>query len=307
MTRSAWRFTVTAVALLYTTRATAADTFGLDAPSSSPPAAAGTEQAVIARYWELGRNRAFLAASLEAGFAYLRPRFAAGYGRPFWFWVGAEAYPMLSLNSLGQYVGIAAEIPGLTFRAGGRYHFPFSRSFLEPQESFERLDLDVRRGPRADYVAFEAELTGTVPVAYGSLFAIVSAYRTTLVPDDYFLFEESLRVVMKPPYAYRARAGYLLAFGTNGAIRLGPVAEFIGLPGRDEYVVRGGVLGSVLISARLEAQASLIPVWISPDQLGLSGGDFGQLGIRFRWATGATPDPNRVRQRVESERQRHER
>lgn len=307
MKQTALRLSLPALALMYTARAHAADTFGLDGPSSSPPAAAGTEQAVIARYWELGRSRAFLAASLETGFAYVRPRFTAGYGRPFWFWLGAEAYPMLSLNSLGQYVGFAAEFPGLTFRAGGRYHFPFSRSFLEPQENFERLDLDVRRGPRADYVAFEAELTGTVPIAYGSLFAIISAYRTALVPDDYFLFEESLRVVMKPPYAYRARAGYLLAFGTNGAIRLGPVAELIGLPGRDEYVIRGGVLGSVLISARLEAQASLIPVLVSPDRLGLSGGDFGQLGIRFRWATGSAPDPNRLREQIESERKHDER
>lgn len=301
MSRRTSRWILPALALSFAARARAADTFGLDAPSSSPPAAAGTEQAVIARYWELGRARGFLAASLETGFAYVRPRFAAGYGRPFWKWIGVEAYPMLSLNNLGQYVGVAAEIPGLTFRAGGRYHLPFGRSFLEPRESFRRMDLDVLRGPRADYLAFEAELTGTLPVAYGSLFAIVSGYRTALVPDDYFVFEESLRVVMKPPYAYRARVGYLLALGRTSAIRVGPVVEGIGMPGRDEYVIRGGVLGSVLISARLEAQASLIPVLVSPDRLGLAGGDFGQLGVRFRWATDATPDPKLVRERIEQE------
>jgi hypothetical protein len=66
--------------------------------------------------------------------------------------------------------------------------------------------------------------------------------------------------------------------------------------GRDAFVVRGGVLTSLSISARLEAQASFIPVLLSPDSLGLEGSDFGQLGIVYRWATQSTPDPARVRQ-----------
>lgn len=279
--------------LLFAHAALAADTLGVDTPSPSPPAATGTEQAVVARYWELGRARPFLAASVEAGYAYIKPRFAAGYGQPFWRWVGVEAYPLLALGGIGHYAGIGAGIPGLTLRAGGRYYYPFSRWLLRPQDSYTRTDLDLEDGPRSDYLAFEGELTGTVPLFRGSAFAILTGYRTALTEPDFFLFEESLRVVMKPPYVWRARLGYLLALGLNGAIRVGAAGEVIGLPGRDEYVVRGGVLASVLINAHLEAQASFIPVLVSPDSLGIAGGDFGQLGVRFRWASDSKPQPER--------------
>lgn len=269
----------------------AAEQFGAEGPATAPPAPAGTEQAVIARYWALGRPRPFLAASGEGGYAYLRPRFTAGYGLPFWSWVGVEAYPLLSLGGIGHYSGVAAAIPGLTFRAGGRYFYPFSRSFLKPRARFRRSDTELLEGPTADYLAFESELTATLPLFSGSAFGILTGYRTELVPEGYYLFEESLRAVMKPPYIWRARLGYLLALSTNGAVRFGATAEVIGLPGRNEYIVRGGVLGSVLISAQLEAQASFIPVLRSPDSLGLAGGDFGQLGVRFRWATDSSPEP----------------
>jgi hypothetical protein len=271
--------------------ALAAETLGVEPQATAPPAAAGTEQAVVARYWELGRPRPFLAASLEAGFAYLKPRFGAGFGRPFWEWIGVEAYPLLALSGAGQYTGIAAGIPGLTLRLGERYYYPFSRSVLRPQRSYDRSDLDIKQGPTGDYLAFEGELTGTVALLRGSAFAVLTGYRTALVPEGYYVFEESLRVVMKPPYVYRARLGYLLALSKNGAIRMGATGEVIGLPGRDEFVVRAGLLGSVLIDAHLEAQASFIPVLAGPDQLGLSGGDFGQLGVRFRWATDSSLPP----------------
>jgi hypothetical protein len=180
-------------------------------------------------------------------------------------------------------------LPGITFRAGTRYQYPFSRSVLQPQASFSRTDIDLVEGPTADYLAFEGELTGTIPLFSGSAFAVLTGYRTELVPDGFYLFEESLRAVMKPPYIWRARLGYLLALTPRGSIRVGAASDVIGIPGRDEFVVRGGLLGSVLIDARTEVQASFIPVLASPDELGLMGGDFGQLGVRFRWATDSQP------------------
>lgn len=268
--------------------ARAVDTLGVTL-APSPPADAGTEQAVVARYWELGKPRPFLSATLEAGFAYLRPRFGAGYGRPYWKWIGVEAYPLLSLGGVGHYAGAAVGVPGFTARAGTRYYFPFSRTLYNPRDHFGGADLDLREGPRSDYLALEAELIGTVPVFRGSAFAVLTGYRTELTEPGYYLFEESLRVVMKPPYVWRARLGYLLALAANGAIRLGLAGEVIGLPGRDAYVVRAGLLASVLIDAHIEAQASFIPVIVSPDSLGMAGGDFGQLGVRFRWATDSRP------------------
>lgn len=267
----------------------AAEQFGVEGPSTAPPAPGGTEQAVVARTWELGRARPFLALSVDAGYLYVRPRFTAGYGRPFWSWLGIEAYPLLSSAGIGHYSGAAAALPGLTFRAGTRYFYPFSRSFLEPKAHFTRSDTELLRGPKADYLAYEGELTATLPLFRGSVFAVLTGYRTARVAEGYFLFEESLRAVIKPPYIWRARLGYLMALSKNGAIRLGITSEILGLPGRDAFIVRGGLLGSVLIDAHLEAQASFIPVLVSPDSLGMAGGDFGQLGIRYRWASDSKP------------------
>jgi hypothetical protein len=288
---------VALAALAVTPSARAAEPFGIDA-SVSPPATAGTDQALVARYWELGRPRPFLAGSVELGFPYFRPRFLAGYGRPFWSWVGAEAYPVLSLGGIGTYMGVSAGVPGLTFRAGGRYFYPYVRSALPAQEQYTRTDLELDHGPRGDYVAYEAEATATAPLFSGSIFGVLTGYRVGLVPPDYYVFEESLHQVMKPPYIYRARVGYLLALSRNGAIRVGGVGELIGLPGRDEFVARAGLIGSVSISAQLEAQVSLVPVLVSPDNLGISGGDFGQLGVRYSFATDSSPDPERVNDAV---------
>lgn len=278
--------------------AQAADPFGIGAPVPSTPATSGTDQALVARYWELGRTRPFLAGSVELGFPYVRPRFLAGYGRPFWSWLGVEAYPVLSLGGIGPYIGVSAGLPGFTVRAGGRYFYPFVRSLLPPQEHFSRTELELVDGPKGDYMAYEAEATATAPLFSGSVFGVLTGYRVSLVPPGYYVFEESLHAVMKPPYIFRARVGYLLALSRNGAIRVGGAAEVIGLPGRDEFLVRAGVISSVSISAQLEAQVSLIPVLVSPDRLGIAGGDFGQLGVRYTFATDSTPDPERLNDAV---------
>jgi hypothetical protein len=167
---------------------------------------------------------------------------------------------------------------------------------LPPAQSYTREDIQLEVGPRADYLALEAEVSATLPIGSGSLFGVLTGYRVELVPNDSLIYEESLRTIMKPPYIWRTRLGYLLSLGAHGAIRIGPVSEVIGMPGRHDVVVRGGLLASVLINAHLEAQASFIPVLTSPDSLGLAGGDLGQLGVRARWATGSAPDPHRVRQ-----------
>lgn len=292
----------TLAAFAIETPARAAEPFGIDAPSPSPPAATGTDQALVARYWELGRTRPFLATNVEAGFPYLRPRFLAGYGRPFWSFLAVEAYPMLSLGGIGPYFGVSAAVPGLTLRGGGRYFYPFTRTLLTPQQHYTRTDIERLEGPKADYLAYEAEAAATAPLFSGSIFGVLTGYRVQGVADDYYVFEEGLHAVMKPPYIWRGRLGYLLAFSRNGAIRVGAAGEVIGLPGRDEFVVRAGVLGSVSISAEVDVQVSVIPVLVSPDSLGIAGGDFGQLGIRYRIATDSAPDPERLKGATETDR-----
>lgn len=282
--------------------ALAVEAIGVEAPTTpSPPATGGTEQAVVGRYWELGRTRPFLAATVDAGLIYLRPRFMAGYGRPHWSWIGVEADPSLGLSGTGYYSGLAATLPWLTLRGGSRYFYPYSRKLLEPREAYTRSDIGLVDGPAGDYLAYELEVAGAFALGPGSLFGVATGMYINLVPPNKYVYEDSLKVVVAPPYVWRTRLGYLLALGQNGAIRVGAAAETIGLPGRDALVIRGGVLASVLISSELEAQASLLPVLMSPDSLGLAGSDFGQLGVRYRWGSDSTPDPKRVREAVAAE------
>jgi hypothetical protein len=276
--------------------ARAQDALDVDSPSPAPPAAAGIEQAVVARYWELGSPRLFFASTIEAGYAYAKPKLAVGYGLPYWRWIGLEVWPLVSTGNVGGYAGIGGAVPGLSFRTGARYTYPFSRTYLDPRDSYTRLDLDRVEGDKAAYLALEAELTATVPAPAGSLFGVLTGYRVMLVPDDQYVFEDSLRTVMEPPYIWRARLGYLFAFGRDAAIRIGPAADYIGVPNRGERVVRAGLVGSVAVTAHVEAQASFIPVIVSPDTIGLAGGDFGQLGIRYRWATDSRPAPDKLRE-----------
>jgi hypothetical protein len=286
---------VCASCLSFAEVAQAVEALDVDVPVPSPPATGGTEQSVVARYWEIGRVRPFLAASVEAGIIYLKPRFAAGYGRPHWSWFGVESYPVLGTSGAGHYSGLAATLPWVSLRGGTRFFYPYSRKLLEPRDHYERSHADLGTGPVGDYVAHEGELTATAPLFHGNVFAVLTGMRLALVPEGHYVYENSLKVIVRPPYVWRARLGYLFAFGPDAAIRVGAAAEVIGLPGRDAFVLRAGVLASLSISARLEAQASLIPVLLSPDSLGLEGSDFGQLGIRYRWATDSKPDPTRLR------------
>jgi hypothetical protein len=290
------RLAVVVLALALARTGGAQDSLGDSRATTTPAAPSGIDQAVVARYWQLGRLRPAFTSQLEVGYAYIKPRFGMVYGRPYWHWFGLDAYPLVSTSGLGYYVGLSGAWPGIAVRAGSRYQYPFKRSLLEPRASYSRRDLALLEGPRAEYRAWEAELTLTLPAWAGSVFAVLTGYRIDVSEPDLFLYEESLRVVVEPPYLWRARLGYLFAFGPAGAIRFGPALELIGMPTREEHVLRAGVVGSVSINAYLEAQASFIPVLISPDNLGLEGGDFGQLGVRFRWATDSTPDPDRVRE-----------
>src|SRR5690606_17216614 len=139
-----------------------------------------------------------------------RARFTAGYGRPYWSWIGVETAPLSGLGGIGYYTGLAATLPWLTLRAGSRYFYPYSRTLLAPSDHYEATDLQRVSGPAGDYVAYEAEATVTAPLSHGSVFGVLTGMRTELVPEGYYLYEESLKVIMAPPYAWRARLGYLL-------------------------------------------------------------------------------------------------
>ena len=251
-----------------------------------PGLTGGLEQAQKRPFWGSGATRWFVAATMEAGFVYLRPQIALGYGKPHWSWVGIEGYSGVSTGGGVEYAGLRATTAFVDVRAGARYTYDIDQHFLLPQESYSRADSELRRGSQSRYVALEAEITGTVPLPQGSLFAVATGYAVVGVPPDYYVFEQSFHVIMAPPYVWRARLGYVASFGIDETLKVGAATEVIGIPGRDAFVVRAGPLLGVALTHHLEAVGAIMLVATSPDELGLRGAEFGQVGLRYKWAAG---------------------
>jgi hypothetical protein len=253
-----------------------------------PPAlvTTGPEQSAITANWSARRARPFAASTVELGWLYARPRIAIGYGRPHWEWIGAETTSTVSPSYLAQYAGLHAVVPLLDVRVGARYTYSLARGFLPARSSYDRFEIDVVDAAHAQYLAIEGEIAATLPIPTGSIYALATFVGFPGIASDQSFFEESLHVIARGSTLWRGRLGYLIALGRTGAVRIGPLVEVLGVPQRDGVIVRVGIVGSVVLTPTLEIVASLVPQVYGPDSLGLLGGDFSQLGIRWRWATG---------------------
>jgi hypothetical protein len=244
-------------------------------------------------YWEKGKKRLFVAATIELGLAYVRTQLASGWGRPHHSWVGLEGSTGVSSGALGEYLGLRGALPWGYLRSGVRYQAAFERSILPIKDQYTRDDLETPIGDPWQYFIFESEASATGRLGPGQLSGLLGGYYFTLVPErDAAIFEETLKVVATQPWLWRARGSYALSFGRNDDGRFGLAGEVVGMPNRDAFVVRAGAFASVAVSKHLEVVGMLLPVLYSPDRLGLQGAEFGQLGIRLRYATDEkTPDP----------------
>jgi hypothetical protein len=285
-----------AVLLLLASRpgaARAQDDTPEDLPPPAAPATAPAAPQAVAPFsdtaplpWSKQSVRWFVSSEIDTGFLYVRPRFSAGYGRPHDLWVGIDTNPIFSSEGVAGYAGLRFDLPFVNLRLGGRYWYTFRRSFLVPEDSYSVEDIELRAGPRSRFLTWEAELTTTVPLGVGSLLFEGSLSFVTGVPDDYYVYEETLRVVVDPPWVWRTRFGYTVAIDDDRTIVLGPVLELVGIPERYEVVYRAGALARIFLSPALEARGTFVPAVITPDPLGARGGDAFLLGIRYRWATG---------------------
>ena len=237
-------------------------------------------------YWRRGAPRWFLAGAIDLGAIYFRPRFSAGWGKPHSSWLGLDANPIFTGEGVGCYAGLRAALPFVDLRVGGRYFFTFRRSFLEPREQYDHLQIESRVGPPSRYLSWEAELTTSLPLGPGRVLGELAGTLVTLVDDGFYVFEETIRVVLEPPWVWRVRAGYELSLGPEGIGRLALIGEVVGLPGRDAYVVRGGIEGGLLLWDDFEIRGRVVPPLVSEDSLGAGGGDSFQLGFRYRFASG---------------------
>lgn len=280
---------VAAAALVAGARTAAAQVQVLDLPTPSiapPPLTGDIEQLGKRAFWRAGRQRLFMASTIEIGNIYARGGVAAGYGKPHWTWIGLEGSSAVSPSGGVAYGGIRLASPYIDVRAGARYTFTASSHFLVPRDTYERHDIDDEVGPKLRYVTLEAEVAGGYPLLGGAVFGIVGIYHPTGTPEGWNMFDQTLQIVASPPVLWRARAGYLVGVDKWEMFRVGAAVELVGNPARDLVVVRGGPTVTVLVTHHLEAFGAALLVIHSPDKLGIAGGQLGEIGFRYRWATG---------------------
>jgi hypothetical protein len=237
----------------------------------------------------LGPPRAFVASTVDAGYLYARPRLSLGYGRPFSTWVGIDVNPLVTNTGYGGYGGARFAVPFADLRVGAREFLAFNHNFLEPKDHYGALDLNSTIGDKSRYLTLEAELSGAIQAGPGSILFVLTGSSVRGVREGLYVYEETLRVIVAPPWIWRTRLGYAVRLGREGNSSVGVVGEVLGLPGRHEHVFRAGIVASFAVSRQLEALFTLVPPILSPDTIGIAGGDIAQLGIRFRWATGLAP------------------
>ena len=240
----------------------------------------------MARSWGEGKSRFFAASTIDVGFVYARPRLSLGYGRPFTKWIGFDVNPVATSQGAGVYGGIRLEIPYLDIRVGPRYFVSFDRSYLNPQSSYNGLDIATNGNAQQKIITYEAEVDSQIPVGPGAILLRGSVSYLDNVPAGYYAFEETLHIVVNPPLVWRARGGYAFRLGAYGQHSVGLVADVLDIPKRDDSVtVRAGPVIRIVLSRRVEVRGSFVLTVISPDKIGLAGSDFTELGVRYRWAS----------------------
>lgn len=240
----------------------------------------------MARSWAVAPARTFVSTTVDVGFVYLRPRVALGYGKPFTSWVGIEANPIVTSEELAVYGGARLELPFFDLRVGPRFFRAFNHTYLDNQASYTRLELETSNGPQATAITYEAEMDLSIPVGPGNIVGRGSVSYVTGVPGGQDVFEETLHVIVRPPWVLRGRLGYAFRFGAYKQHSIGLIAEALDVPMRgDAVTVRAGPLVRFVLSRRVELRGSFVLPLVSPDTIGIIGGDFAELGVRYRWAT----------------------
>jgi hypothetical protein len=242
-------------------------------------------------YWAQDRSRPFAAATFEGGPLFARATLNLGVGKPHYRWSGLEVRGGMSNRHGLMYAGLHALAPNISTRIGMRYTYATDQGFLPPESQFTREDLETKKFEPSRYIAAEGDISLNLGLPLGHMFLIGSIHYLFAVPPARYVFEHDLRVVMAPPFVWRARAGYSVGLGQHDTMRIGVAGEVIGNPARAMHVVRLGPVLAVEITDHFDLLGAVLLIAHSPDGIGLAGADLGQLGLRYRWATGeAAPD-----------------
>jgi hypothetical protein len=236
-------------------------------------------------YWAEGEARPFVSSRIDAGFGYVKAQVAAGYGKPYWMWIGVEAFPITTYEFAAFYAGFRAYLPFVDLALGIRDNYSYKFGYLEQREHHDSAEVKAAPG-NARYLAWEACLSGGLPAPLGYVLWEGTVDIVTDAPPNVHLYEESIRAIMQPPKIVMARLGYLLAFGRNDFLKIGVLGESIFLPGRDATVLRIGPVGNINITDHLEALGVVTVAVKSPDTLDTVLGGWAILGLRYKWASG---------------------
>ena len=285
-----------AIAFSKTAGAAPPDAQGDNPPSapSAPPSGAAVDTAVGPSpgkrpengYWSVGEPRWFITTKSDIGTPYLKPYFSAGYGLPHFIWGGVDLNSITTGEFTQVYAGVRAATPVLDVAFGFRDTWSFGKSFLPQKASFTRSDVLDAPGPAARYWAWEAEVVGILPLPYAAIVANLIMVRTLDVPADRYVYDESYRAVVANPFFAVLRTAAVARVLREGALKVGPLFEYLFETGRDRAVLRIGPAAALQITDHLEANGVVTFAVSSPDTLGLTLGTYGVLGLRYRWATG---------------------
>jgi hypothetical protein len=292
MARLAYAALGLALALALPRGASAAEPAGEKFPDAEAPLGVlpVSEDALMdpnmARSWGTLPARPFVATTFDFGFVYVRPRVSFGYGRPFTQWVGVDANAVAQGSGLGAYGGFRVEIPHLDWRIGPRFFSSFEHTYLDRKPSYARIDLERDVSTLARTLTWETELDLSFKLGPGALLLRGSVSYVTGVPEGKDAFEETLHIIVSPPWVWRTRIGYAILFGSHNQHSLGPAVDILDVPKRDDSLtIRVGPILRMQLSRRVDVRGSFIATVISPDRIGLRGGDFTEIGLRYRWAS----------------------
>lgn len=278
----------TAIALFVSTRARAADSPPSDETTHSPPPQSAFDSLVepaMKRSWDEGYARPFVASTFDVGFLYVRPRLSLGYGKPHRTWFGIDANPTIAGFGAGAYAGLRLAVPHFDIRIGPRYFQAFQHAYLEQRESYDRLQLESTKLGKATTLTLESEINADIPAGPGDILLLGSLSYVASVPKGQNVFEETLRVLVEPPWVVRGRFGYAIRLGSHEQVSVGFVGDVLAIPERRAVVVRVGPIVRFALSRSFEVRGTFVPRIYSPDDLGLLDSDFTELGLRWRWAT----------------------
>jgi hypothetical protein len=237
--------------------------------------------ALPAAYWSDMRVRPFVAGVADAG-GLVRTKLMLGYGKPHWTWGGVEAEGVTTSEVAFSTVRARLALLVADVAIAYRKTWTYRRGWVERERSY--TDADLTRADDLSYHSLDLSLWGLLPVGSGYFDWQLETIHLLGGKRAVDLYEESLRVVMRPPWATATRLGYVQTF-MKGKLGVGVLAEWL-WPGPRSSIYRVGPLVSYAFTPHWDLALLASTVVRSPDSLGPSNRVWGTLRVRFRFALG---------------------